>query len=242
MANDEMIMTPEEFRHFFINCTTTKYKEKLVFGTRKKGLHCTIHLGTCSGYFDMHLTGESLNVHRTLFKMRHFTLMRVCIHLNRIMLWAMHKYFFNMINIGKLKRHDCIAIPVDVRDEEKHASLFKMKKNDRYVKLRKEIPLSSLADSILEPDGIPDHSSSVFNIYSSKGDSLQYQGFVFKIASNPTSRKLHWVSKKNYSQFNKVISAALINVLHRLEFDHKRAVMKKLIRNFREKYSVPKTR
>lgn len=218
----------------FLQIVQTEYKEKILLGLGDDH-HFTLHFGTFSGFLDIHKTFDD-GTHETLFKIRHFTLARICVSLQKTTIYAYRKYWFSKrINIGKLKKYNCYLFPISYNEEEVK-DYFEVKRNGKYIRVRKNISFEKHMGRIISPDDIQQHASGQFMVYRFKNNQLYFQGMLIKSNDAKSKRSFIFCSTKNYNAFTKLINHKIFMSLRKVEFEGKDSVIKILWQDGLKKY------
>lgn len=234
MENKEIVLD-EQIAGSYLYFGTVPGNEKIVVSVGKDH-HYTIHFGTKSGYLDVHKTYDNSDEQPTLFRIKHYSLMRAMVYLNKVYTYGIRKYWMSKkINIGKLKKYDCILFPMTT-GENKEKLFFRIKNKGRHIRFQKRIPIQELENLYVEPDEIIEHKAETFLVYSLKKGRFKQQGFVYKNFQNPTSKKLYFVTKTNFKKHMKSNAIGLFNVFGKIQFENKGVVMKHLEKNLLENY------
>lgn len=232
---DNELVLPEDASKWYLYFGNVPNNEKVVFGIEGDS-HYTLHLGMQSKELDIHKTDQISNEQTTLFRMKHFAIARFFVHFQKISQFAMRRCMLSQkINIGKLKKYNCVLIPIS-DNEDKGQHFFKIKNKGRHIKMRKKIPLNVLNEMFIDPDEVVENDANGFFVYSYKKGVLKSQGIVFKDPKNPSSKTLYFASKPNTNKFHKMTSAGILSALLKVEFENKSVVVKSMAKDLGQRY------
>lgn len=147
IRNNEEITLPAITQSLFMAIIDTVKKEKIVIGLGS-GKHLTIHFGTNSKVFDVHVKDEANkeNPYTTLIKIPHDQLKMI---MEEVELWLKNNQG-NLspmkINIGWLNRKGCVFMKLDVTDAT--SEKFIKSKGKRF-KMIDKISHSTLSEILL---------------------------------------------------------------------------------------------
>jgi hypothetical protein len=222
----------------FFNITNLSGKEKISVGGFVSGHHYTLHFGTRSGTIDIHKTSNN-GSHQTLLKASHYTVMRFIVLVYKPLLYGIKKHWYNRrINIGKLKKHNCFLFPASYESQELE-KYFKVTKQGRKLRFRKDFPLHEFSDMILSPDDLLEDSSDTYMVYQFKKGKLLHQGMLIRRKLLGADIKgFIFCSKKDFNAFQRLSSHTFFNALHQLEFFGKDQVMKMIWENGIKQYYI----
>ncbi|MEO5643967.1 MAG: hypothetical protein ABIQ40_20315 [Bacteroidia bacterium] len=234
----------KEMAKGFLYYSQAPGKEKISLGS-DGGYHYTIHFGTNSKVLDLHRTDDSGN-HKTLLRIPHYSLMRLTVHLGKVYMYAMKKYWYaNQINIGKLNRYDCILYPLD-QSEEGVNDFFNITRKGRKIRFKENMPLSKYANNFILPEKLTTAKDGAFMVYrfSYEKSALCYQGMLIKTQHHKNRKKYIFCSKKNYNAFMKFSNQQSFLALRKVNFEGKEEVLKIIWKRALEKYysNSPKRR
>lgn len=137
---------------------------KITIATGEYGYHYTLLIDQKRRVINIHKTIENDNgqkKYEQLFEMSFYTFLRYTVLFNKADIYFIHKYWLSKrINIGKLRHHHCILLPL-TEDESvvKHFIDQKRKKQLRFIK---EISIQPLLNLYKFPDEIHDSAYSVY--------------------------------------------------------------------------------
>ncbi len=202
-------------------------REKITFGGDEAGVHYTIIFKGNKRVVDIHKTielADGKKDYEQILEMRWFTLMRFMITFHKVNIYLLRKFWFaNRINLGKLGHHNLILLPQTLNDSK--VELLIDNKRKKKLRFRKEIPVELFREMFLYPDEVPDSKQKSFWVYSTKKGKLKQQGLIFQHEGDKRTRSFYFIASKQFRKFKRDNQVAMFDILHRLDFTNKSAVM-----------------
>jgi hypothetical protein len=234
---DHEITLPEEIAKYGIYFGSAAGNEKVVV-TLGEGKHLTIHFGTKSGVLDIHITNENETdpdkKWKTLFKIRHYALYRMLVHMKRFYPYILRKHWLkDRITIGKLKHYNCILESISGKPEYEER-FFRIQNKGRKVRFKDQIKFN-ISELYCLPDDLLEDTGEMYRIQRIRNGRLRYQGMLMR--NNTLGKKtFYFISKKNFNAFHKALFFAYFNCLNKVEFDNKKETMKYLAKLIIHRY------
>ncbi|MBP7388772.1 MAG: hypothetical protein KA841_00130 [Chitinophagales bacterium] len=207
---------PEQMRHLFIAVREIVGNEKIVVGLSETS-HLTIHFGSKSKVFDIHLTDESKSEekHQTLFKIQHERGLELMKHLADVIMKLLPKVWMaRKINLGKLHHHNCVLNKMDEVDDILQGLIVAKKKK---VKFGKSFKKSSALQLITTPDSLRKNKKGrIFMVFKVRKGKWLNQGFIW-YPPNTFNGKPYFVSNKSFNQMRRLLMQTLLEKCDELE-------------------------
>jgi hypothetical protein len=224
----------KQIERLFLYFNDTPSKEKIVIGGIEPGIHYTMQLGTSSKLLDIHKTNEITGEHITLFTIKHYSLIRLFARFKPIMFFLYKKYWLSQkINIGKLKKYDCVLMPLNVEESEVHYFL-RINKKKRTIKPPLKFDIENISKLMLFPEEILNHTEAGFKVYSQSNGKLL--GMAIKNPLEPRAKSLYFISKKNFNLYNRDQMFSIFNLLFKTNFQGKGDIMPLIKETLQKKY------
>ncbi len=202
-------------------------REKITIGGGEVGIHYTIIFKGDRKVVDIHKTIEIQNEksnYEPILEMRLFTFLRFIVTYKNANLYLLRKFWFaKRINLGKLGHHNMVLFPLTPEDSK--ASLFIDTKRKKQIKFRKEIGYKPIAEMFLQPSQVLNSNHKSFWVYSTKNGIIKQQGIIFQQDNDIRHRSFYFITSKQFKKFSSESKIAMFNILNRLVFKNKKAVM-----------------
>ncbi|MBK7129075.1 MAG: hypothetical protein IPM74_03735 [Crocinitomicaceae bacterium] len=225
MQNKEL----EQLSKGFLKIVSTSGKEKLILGS-DKAFHYTLHFGLKSKILDLHLTRNN-GEQKTLIKIPHYSLFRAMVYISKATVFGLQKYWFqHKINVGKLKRYNCILFPISGNDEQ-IPDFFKIKKGGKHFRIRNDIAFEKFDQNFVLPANINKSKDGAFMVYRYRKGIFVYQGMVIKRKDLKNFDRLYFCSSKNFNSFMKFYGHFLFRTIQRMNFKGQDTILKFLWNN-----------
>lgn len=226
---------------FFIWINEHPEFQKFSFNIGDPTYHYTFRIWNDKREIDLHRTNENLtkgdpNYYQTLFRISFFSLGRIIVFLKQFDADSFVKTMFkNKINSGKLKRYNCVLIPLDSKNTDYEKIYISKKKKDKNrIKLNKEFDFSNFVIPITPEEGLS-HPVCCFMVLKYKRGRWLMNGSVYRFPNTNIHGKRSFVffSPSLHKELKKSYKLLLLNILDKIEFYNKENVVAFL----KEKYS-----
>lgn len=171
-------------------------KEKISFAPIAKDKHLTLHLGTKSKVLDIHIKNEKeINpekVYNTLLKISHYRLKRILLLSRSQMNEILKKAFKEKINIGKLRKNQCILQPLV---SSNISEILEINKTKTKIKFKKDTTSDQISSLFIEVDQMNSNTDIHF-VYRLKKGQLVSNGIIFKRWDVETEKSFIYLSER----------------------------------------------
>ena len=230
------IEIPKTLRPFTVYFKTNPPNEKLVIKLDKWNVHYTILFGFQSKKLHIHRTteihGSSKKRYKEILTIRHFTIGRILVYCKYNFPFLYQNYFLNnTINLGKLKKYNCVLLPMECNKEEFSGCIVSRKNK---IRLAKEFDIPDPERLFLDPDWILECGSKAFMVYRIKNRKLVWQGSIYKKPHRPHARSFYFLSKKNMKLFAKEQAILIYRILQSVRFKGKKRILDDMERSIYE--------
>lgn len=229
----------DELTKLFFYVQNNPGAEKYTFKSLELNVHYTIRFWSRNKTVELHKKNEVTGEYHKYFEISFFKLLLFFKRLERIQKYYVVEFFLKRkINVGKLKKYNCYLHPLN-QYADSNPELLKITRNGRQLRLNKNFDFNNLIQSIkfIEPEQIKNYKEEVFFVYRYKRGQLIYQGFIYKL---PQIKGLCFISKRDFSNYNKLLMVAVFNLAAKINFENKNELLKNLYETITEKYNYLK--
>jgi hypothetical protein len=203
-------------------------------------IHYTLHLGTKSHYLDIHIKNEETGEYKTLFEMHHFSFARMMVVFLRYFKYATIRYAFSKrINLGRLKRYNCVLVKVDLdKDLSLDEDFLTVKQTGRHTKMKfnGNVMKAKLDGMVIEPDDILQSNCGCFQVYKTKNNNARFIGYIYRHPHNMRSRRFFFVSKGRFQFIKALLHHGITQGLRSAQFADKDKILKDWQSKMAERY------
>ena len=161
--------------------------------------------------------------------MSFFSIGRILVGLKNIYYIAFGKSLLkNKITVGKLKKYNCVLVPLDTKHPiYEHFLITKKKKSGKKYRLNADTDFSSALTSIMPEEGLT-HPVHCFTVYRYRRGSWVMNGHVYRFPGSKLhgERSFIYFSHKMNKDIGKTFGLVLYNTLSKMEFYPKEEVLK----------------
>ena len=183
-------------------------REKIILGD-SSGSHYTFLFNRERRILDFHYTIEDVNgkkVYKPKFKMRFFTFYRIMAGLlPKYKLLFQQLWLTSRINLGKLKRHKCYLIPMQIQQDK--VSNFIKQKGKKKFRLKKEIHVAHIQELIMYLEDFPEKKTEMdfYSVITEKSKARKQVGLIFRHPTDKRKTSFYFVSHKKLILFHKEV-------------------------------------
>ena len=236
----DLILLPPELTKLRIFTSGEVGNEKISVTTGEMGQHYTLHFGSRSKFLDVHVKDEKTGEYQRIFGMSHYSLMRLYAGIWKFVNTGIRRYFLgNRINLGKLKKLNCILVKVG-GEEELFSSFIREKRKGRFSKSYKfqdSLDRKTYDSLFLYPDEIFETKCTYFDVYKLKNGYPRKIGNVMKDPRNPQSRNLFFISKENWRMFQATLDLSMLTAIEKIQGENKDMMVSKMRAYMGKQYS-----
>lgn len=228
-------MFSEELTKLFFYVQNNPGVEKYTFKSLEPNVHYTIRFWSRNKTIELHKKNEITGEYHKYFEISFFKFLLFFKRLEIIQKYHVVEFFLHRkINTGKLKKFKCYLYPLKQYADE-NPQMLKKTRNGRQLKLNKNFGFNNLIQNIkfIDPDEIKNYKEEVFFVYRLKKENLIYQGFIYKL---PQIKGLYFISKREFSIYNKTLMVTIFNLLSKMNFKNKNELLKKFYDDITTKY------
>lgn len=184
--------------------------------TFDKGIHLSIGFDKKRNEFNIHYTNDNI---KETGKDRRKNLLVIPSFRFFLMLYRLEKIiniiiadlvFKNRCNLGKIKKHNFILMPLE-HENIKQRDIFKITKNGRKWKTKQDLEPSSYLEYSKEVSSIEKLTESSYIAFKYKGSHLSVQGFILNF---PEFQRIFFIPKKQFNKHNRRLIRIIYNYLN----------------------------
>ena len=242
MLSEKEIIIEEISKLLFRQIGAAGNEKIIAKGFAEEGYHHTFHFGFKSKCVDIHLTNESLpekhpDRYKRLFAITHYSIARLFVSMRRHISFALKKYCSgHTLNLGKLNRYNSLLLPLSPNNNFKE-HFYELNEKKKKFRFKGVMPFDILDKMLIEPNNVPNDTSDTYMVLIFKKGTWRKIGIAYKNKEKPQSRRLYFVSNKNFNMYFTRINIAYFLVLSRIDFYNKEMIMNTLWENLQENYS-----
>lgn len=232
-----MSETPEELKKllsaFFLWINEMPDDLKYTFKFEEGKIHYTIRIWSKKREIDLHRTDENLpqgnpERYKTIFRISFFSIGRILVSLKQIDFESFGRSLLkSKIKVGKLKKYNCILVPLDQKHPIYEQFLItKRKKSGKKYRLNTEVDLAGAMQWIMPEDAL-DHPVRCFMVYRYKRGHLSMNGTVYRFpgAKVHGDRSFIYFSHKMNKDLRKTWGLIIYNTLSKINFYNKEEIL-----------------
>lgn len=218
---------------FFLWINEMPDDHKYTFKFEEGKIHYTIRIWSKKREVDLHKTDESFpqgnpDRYKTLFRISFFSIGRILVSLKGIDFEAFGRSLLkSKIKVGKLKKYDCVLVPLD----EKHPIYDQLlittkKKSGKKYRLNANVDFVGALSWIMPEDALI-HSVKCFTVFRYKKGRWIMNGHVYRFpgAGVHGERSFIYFSHKMFKDLRKSSGLLLYNILSKIEFYNKEKIL-----------------
>jgi hypothetical protein len=207
----------EDLKSLYIWISSSQDKGFIVtVPTFDQGIHLTIGFDNRRKEFNIHLTND--NIKDPGAKRRDFLLVlpsfRFFLMMFRLTEFLqsnlLYLIFSNRSNLGKMKKHNFILIPVE-NENIQQDDIFKITKKGRKCKPKMNVDPSLFLDNLKYATEYEKLPKSSYIAYKMKGSHLSMQGIIFNF---PKMHRMYFVPIKQYNRNSRNFLITFYNYLN----------------------------
>lgn len=200
--------------NFSIFFNKNQGKEKISFAPIAKNKHLTLHLGTKSKVLDIHVKNEKEidpeKVYDILLEVSYYRLKRIFILSRPQINEIVKKAFVEKINIGKLRKNQCILQPLK---PDNISQILKINRAKTKFEFRKNTSSEQINSLFTEEVDQINPNAEIHFVYRFKKGQFIRNGIVFKRWDVETEKSFIYLSEKATKKLRKDLSVVFLTVL-----------------------------
>jgi hypothetical protein len=175
----------------------------------------------------------------TLLEIKVFTLLRLFVRLKNNAPIYLEKYWSkNIVNLGKLKHHNCILYPIS-NIEKKFSEYLKVSKNK--LKFLKDKNYDKLNDLFIFPEELSESTETIFHVYKVKNEKLLQQGILYKLPNQKSEKRFVFMTNKANNLFRKEILFCIYKAIENQNLYENDIYIAEFMKRINEKYNFNTT-